>query len=142
MKGKIQSFFMLSLAAVTAVLLLTSCFGGNNEEAAQPPPEAESPALLTGNVVLSCTQACTDRGQCGTLADGRVVILGNFEGPAVINHNLTLPADATAVIQETSTNVIETVANPTRSEQTFYQVVLSDNSKMGWVASWCVNPSQ
>jgi len=139
MKGKIQSLFILYLISVTAVLLLTACFGGGNDEAALPPPEGGSSAPLTGEVILSCNQACTDRGQCGTLADGNAVVLGNLEGPAVINHNLTFPANTTAVIQAASTNIVETVANPTRSEQPFYQVVLSDNSKMGWVAGWCIS---
>ncbi len=139
MKGKIQSILMRLLIPVTAVLLLTACFGGGNDDAL-PSPAEESPTSLTGEVILSCNQACTDRGQCGTLADGRAVVLGSLEGPAVINHNLTFPANATAVIQAASTNVIETIANPTRSEQTFYQVALSDGSKMGWVAGWCVSP--
>ncbi len=140
MKGKIQSILMRLLVPVTAVLLLTACFGSANEDAALPPPAEQSSAPLTGEVILSCNQTCTDRGQCGTLADGRAVVLGSLEAPAVINHNLTFPANATAVIQAASTNVIETTTNPTRSEQTFYQVVLSDGSKMGWVAGWCVSP--
>ena len=128
---------MRLLIPLTAVLLLTACFGGSNDDTQSPPAE-ESSAPLTGEVILKCNQACTNRGQCGTLGDGRAVVLGNLEGPAVSNHNLTFPADATAVIQAASTNVVETIADQTRSEQTFYQVALSDGSKSGWVAGWCV----
>ena len=139
MKRKIQTILMRLLIPVTAVLLLTACFGSGNEDAL-PLPAGQLPVPLTGEVTLSCNQTCTDRGQCGTLADGRAVVLGNLEGPAVTNHNLTFPADTTAVIQAASTNVVETITNPTRTEQTFYQVILNDGSKTGWVAGWCVSP--
>ena len=131
-----RDVFIRLLIPVTAVLLLTACLGRSSNDT---PPAADAPAApLTGNVALRCTPACTDYGQCGTLTDGRSVVLGSLEGPAVADHNLIFPADATAVIQASSTNVVETITNPTRSEQTFYQVVLSDGSKTGWVAGWCV----
>ena len=138
MKSKTVVFSLRLLLLVTAVLLLTSCLSRVNNDSNGQSQENLPSGPLEGQVVLRCNQACTNRGQCGTLPDGNKVVLGRLEGPAVENHNLVFPTESTAVIQASSTSIVETIVNPTRSEQLFYQVVLSDNSKMGWVAGWCV----
>lgn len=138
--SKNKAKFVYVAGLITAVLLLlTACLGpGNNSDTPAENPAAEPPLPLTGEIFLRCTPACADRGQCGTNADGNNVVLGKGIGPAVINHDLLFPDGATAVIQASSIMDIETIATQTQSKQPFYQVILSDGSKMGWVAGWCV----
>ena len=129
------------IVLLTAVfLLLTACFGGGNNDTPAEDTTADPATPLTGNVVLRCNQTCLDRGQCGTLGNGDRVVLGGSTGPTVDNHDLLFPHDTAAIVQASTTGVVEPLINPTPSQQTFYLIALEDNSKAGWVAGWCVRP--
>ena len=124
---------------LTMSLMLTACFGGRDAETPVEQPAAE-PALLSGNVVLQCSKACSNRGQCGTAVNEAEVVFGSKIGPSVDNHDVLFPTNIVATIQNTDTRAAEEISSTIKFNLNFYQVALADGSQSGWVTEWCVQP--
>jgi hypothetical protein len=113
-------------------LLLTACLGGGE---ADTPATNPDPGPLSGEVLLSCSQICADRGQCGGHVDGYDVVLGGTQVPVVENHDVFFPAGVRAVVINNQLMQLQPVTNPQAFNQFFYQVEY--NGVRGWVAGWC-----
>ncbi len=89
-------------------------------------------------VVLSCSTACAERGQCGTGLDGTPYVLGGQASPLVENHDRRFLANANVNVLESNLQTIESVVDGSQSQLRFYHVQPQDGSATGWVAGWCV----
>jgi len=122
----------LWLAAI--VLLVIACGGGAGTGAVIQP---QSQARLT------CSQECSDRGQCGTSLDGRIFVLGREFEPAVDAHDRLFLQDTVVTVNSSELRTLQTIQpEPAGGEQfphTFYHVTAADG-KSGWVSSWCIVP--
>ena len=107
-----------------------------------PAEEAASGEGQPASVMLTCNQACADRGQCGVAPDQSQVVLGHPDQPTVTlgNHAMRFPSGSTATILDTRALQISSVAS---SEQIgtadffFVQVQTAETFSTGWVAAWC-----
>lgn len=111
-------------------LLTTACFGGDNTAA----PEAAE-GQQTGS--LACTETCRTQGQCGTAADGRIVILAHSGGPATRDHNTVINNESAVTILSQEQRTIQETSG-TQSTMTFFNVQPA-NSPAAWVIGSCVN---
>lgn len=119
-------FWLLAAASLTACSLLAERQFGDQ-------------TALEGEVVITCSEACANRTQCGDSVDrGRYVFAGQA-GPAVSEHDTILPVDTRATLLEPARQVtLEQVADGERLQIFFYHVALTDDTQQGWVAGWCV----
>jgi hypothetical protein len=117
------------------LLLLTACLGGG-DDAAQDVAAPETAVQQTGS--LTCSNICQIQGQCGTAADGRILILANSSQPATRNHNAVLENDSPVFILEQQSR---TVADPAGniSNLDFFAVQPTGGGPASWVAGSCVN---
>ena len=116
-------------------LLLTACFGGG-EQAAQDVAAPEGAVQPTGTLV--CSNNCLNQGQCGTAADGRIVILAHSDQPATRDHNTVLANDSTVLLLgQQPRSVIDLAGNI--STLNFFAVQLASGGPASWVAGSCVN---
>lgn len=101
---------------------------------------------LSGQAYLVCTQACRDRGQCGTAQRGDVApftgILVNAFGPATRNHSNIASHNSTVDILQVSEQSLVLESNSQQFTLNFYQVRVRDFGLEGWVAGWCIADQQ
>ena len=104
-------------------------------------------AIIVGSaVILECTAACSEHGQCGTTEESPKVevVLGGLDGPAVEpqKHDRFMPSGVTVEIKETRTERLEQV-NGRQYDQEFSRVEwrnsIGDIQKTGWFADWCIS---
>lgn len=120
------------LVWVVVFLLVAACGGGT-------PTATDSQALLSGQAVVTCTDQCAARGQCGVLADGQQAVLGNSFGPDTLNHDRLFIGGTAVNVVGSEVRVVQSLANAEqRAQLPFYALALPDNSKIAWVAGWCV----
>ena len=127
--------WILLIVAVGAVVYFvwTQFFGGGDEE------------IVGSSVILECTAACSEHGQCGTSEESPKVevVLGGLDGPAVEpqTHDRFIPSGVTVEIKETRTERLEQV-NGRQYDQAFSRVEwrnsIGDIQKTGWFADWCI----
>jgi hypothetical protein len=121
------------LLIIAVLFLLTAASCGGGDSAAPPDDQAQQ----QGQIV--CSEECAARGQCGTLLSGdQAVVLGNPEQPAVSNHQLIFPADATLPIIGVQDILLREPATGNEFTQPFYMISREDG-RSGWVAGWCIN---
>ncbi len=115
-------------------LVLAAC--RNNEP---PPPPAVGEAAL-----VVCDDACSARGQCGTLATSAQVVLANQGGPAVTLHDTYFLNQAAVTVEELFDRAVlpaengEPVADQSQAfNHTFFRV-RDAAGVTAWVAGWCV----
>lgn len=120
------------------VLLLAVVLAACRDQTPPPPAVGEA-------AVLTCTDECVARGQCGRLATNQPVVLANEGGPSVRFQD-HFYADGTRVtvvdinerqlIAATDGAPVElTTATP--FPHSFFRV--DDGAgKVAWVSSWCV----
>jgi hypothetical protein len=125
-----------SWVGLLLLLLLTACFGGR-DDAAEDVPVPEAAALATGRLV--CSQSCLSQGQCGTTADGRIVILAHSSGPATRDHNTVLANDSAILIMGQEPRTIADITGAA-STLNFFAVQPAEGGPTSWVAGSCVNP--
>ena len=135
-KRLIYSQHILFVGLLLLLLLLTACFGGGNEETAVSP---ETAAQQTGSLI--CSNSCLSQGQCGTAADGRIVILAHSSQAATRDHNTLLPNESAINILGLETHTVADVAN-NQTTLNFYNVQPVEGGPASWVAGSCVNISQ
>ena len=125
-----SSFVWLTLA----ILFVNAC-GLINRAPVQGDEVEFQPAAA---VMLACTAACAERGQCGTGLDGTPYVLGGQAAPLVENHDRRFLSDSNVTILASSLQTIQSVIDGGLSELRFYHVQPQDESAAGWVAGWCV----
>ena len=92
----------------------------------------------TTPINLVCSEECARRGQCGTIADGRSVILGHPERPVVSGHQLVFATDTPVTLVGTSIQRLQVRATSEKFDHTFSLVTRPNDGRSGWVAGWCV----
>jgi len=115
-------------------LLLTACIGGGGaaEEAA---PET---ALVT-TATLRCTETCAAQGQCGTTADGRIVILSRSASAGFRDHDVLLANDSVVTVLAQQPYTIQDITG-VQSSLNFFVVQPTEGGFTSWVAGSCVEP--
>ena len=129
------------LLILSQILLACSMLGGENADP-YPDPVGGSDLPVAGTM-LTCSQECADRGQCGTSTDlGRVVLLSS-DAPAVspVDFELAVADGATVSVLETRSVDIQENESGFQFPINFYRVLVHDRNVEGWVAAWCIlNP--
>ena len=97
-----------------------------------------TPLADGATAVLTCSQTCARYNQCGTLADGGEVILAGAAKPMTLSHDSLLPAGQQVIVQTSLNQTILLGTEGTPGSLLFYNVILADASKAGWVAGYCV----
>lgn len=119
------------LVLVFLVAGLTACFGGKQVLGHTSP--------LAGEAVLTCSQECADRAQCGESIDrGQVVLMSPF-GPATQGHTMAVPVDTTVQIVDRREEATVVVRSNELATVLFYRVTMPDRPEPGWVAGWCLS---
>ncbi len=98
---------------------------------------------VNDRAVVTCSEECAARGQCGTLNNSRPVVLASTVGPEIRNHNsLYLNNTQVVIMGLTERQLIAARnGNPLFGQaepfnHTFFQV--SDQEKTAWVSGWCL----
>lgn len=123
----------LAIFSCALVLLLAACGGDDPVRF-----NIDERALVT------CSEICASRGQCGTLSGGQMAVLGNESGPAV-DHQDRFYIDGTpVVVVERSERQLFPARNgsPLTGSSTpfphiFYRVT-NQEQKTAWVSEWCL----
>lgn len=123
---------LLLLLLGLAVALLAACRNGEATPLAQG-DQAE----------ITCSDECAARGQCGTLDDEQLAVLGHDITPALTLHNRFFLNETLVIIEEINTrdviaarNGAPLIAEATPFPHTFYRV--SGEGKTAWVSGWCL----
>ncbi len=118
-----------------ALFFLTVTLGCSllNRDTPAPVPEGQA-----GQVTLVCSQECANRGQCGQTTDGRTVILGHPERPAVSDHQMIFNADTAFPMVSANTQRVQVIATGEQFDAQFYLITRPEDGRSGWVAGWCV----
>lgn len=121
--------------------IVAAC-GGDDE------PQLGHQVLLSGNAVLTCSQECQERGQCGVIAgtENQTVLIGSPEQPTTTPRQFAMPVGSVVAINGEPQLVELVLATDfnTRETVNFYSVSVIDRGNTpGWVAGWCLAvPSQ
>lgn len=129
---------LTAVSLIFSLIFLTGCLGmlqGNNNV------DLSVSSPYTGAVEVQCTQTCADRGQCGTGVEGTDLVFFNSSRPAVENHDQLITPSSKGVIQQTVTETLQTISTEQQFSQPFHLVLLDGNNVQGWVAEWCVVPT-
>lgn len=132
-------------ALLLAVNLLTAClFGGGDENATNPPGNGDGQSSVGQGATLTCSQECSNRGQCGQSQERGTVVLLNIEAPAVAATDHDLAIAAGTVVEVVEVSPVNVVENATGFEfpVNFYRVFIPDRNTQAWVAGWCVLNAQ
>ena len=130
-------FFLVLLAVILVGMAgLITFFRGRDT--------ANTQLAVDEQVQTTCSDACVDHGQCGTIGDNRVV-LAMDGGPAVTLHDRFFPEGAIVRIVELSqrdlvaarNGVPLSTADATPFPHTFYRVS-GELGKTAWVSAWCL----
>ena len=77
---------------------------------------------------------------CGQTRDGRSVVLGHPERPAVQDHQMIFTTGSPMTFVSANTRRVRVIATGEEFDQTFYLITRPEDGRSGWVAGWCVNP--
>jgi hypothetical protein len=129
--NRLHLFFLwLTLATFT----LSACSLINREPLLGH--EAELQPLT--QATISCSDTCSEYGQCGTDAAGNQYVLGGQFGPTVENHDRLFPAGTAVTILSSNSQTIQSLSDGSQSQLRFYNIQLQDGRPDGWVAGWCL----
>lgn len=128
------SFVLLWLFGAAIVV---AC-GGNDDE-----PQLGHQIILSGNAVLTCSQECRERGQCGVVAgtENQVVLVGGPEQPTTSPRQFAMPIGSVVTINGEPQSLVLVLASDVNAQETvnFYSVAVVDKGNApGWVAGWCL----
>ena len=93
--------------------------------------------LLRDSGTLVCSEACRDRGQCGTTLEGEVVLL-HSAWPATRDHDVAIPANTPVIITNVLTETMTAVNDPVQTFPLYYYNVAAQDGSFGWAPGWCV----
>ncbi len=136
--NRIKPFrYLPGIVLLVLVVLLTACFGGGGDNAA-PETTVTDPAAVPPTGSLTCSPDCLNQGQCGTAADGRIVILAHDSRPATRDHNVILANDSAVNILAQEQHSVQDAAGNI-FPLIFYVVQPAQSGPNSWVAGSCVN---
>lgn len=121
------------------VSLLSACSLINRGQEA--PVRLGHDRLLQGQGRLICSNACAERGQCGTVQEGGSVVLGGGAEAKTIAHDIYLPADVQVQIAAVQSYPVQQMSGGDPFPINFYAVIAPDGGA-GWVAGWCLAEAQ
>ncbi len=87
--------------------------------------------------MLLCSQACQERGQCGTIANQSTVVLGGIFQAQTSSHDVFFPTATRVAINNVTPFWVRQLVDGQQFSINFYNVTAPDG-KSGWVAGWCV----
>jgi hypothetical protein len=123
----------LSLVIALALFALSACSVLKlvGEEDSEPALKNVEEGILT------CSDECRDRGQCGLDVQGNDIVLLNTTTPDVGQHDkgASSGTDVTIVKKEIQ-SVIQVSDNKTL-DIPFYEIILPSGDQ-AWVAGWCL----
>ncbi|MEM7117694.1 MAG: hypothetical protein AAF614_35000 [Chloroflexota bacterium] len=93
---------------------------------------------LEGEAVVTCSDECSLRGQCGTGLDESVYVLGGIDAPLVQNHNRIFADNTAVTIKSRLPQNLQRIEDNQQFSLNFYEVTASESGKAGWIAGWCV----
>lgn len=103
----------------------------------------DTPLTQGEQVQITCSDQCAVHGQCGTLDDDKLAVLGYDSGPAITLHNRYFVDETLVTIEEINTRDIIAARDgaplfdeATPFPHTFYRV--TGEGKTAWVSGWCV----
>jgi hypothetical protein len=112
--------------------LLGGCvFGGSD-------PQLGHTTLLRDSGTLVCSQACANRGQCGSTAEQGEVVLLHSGWPATRDQDVAIPANTPVMITGVLTETMTAVSDPTQVFPLYYYQVSAQDGSFGWAPGWCV----
>jgi hypothetical protein len=122
------------LILLLAAYLLTACalLRGDAE------PVLGDVTTLTGSAILVCSQACADRGQCGTTAELGEVVLGSTFAPSTRQHDIAAPVGSLATITSMQSEPMIQSATGQEFAVNYYYLTIANKPFPAWVAGWCV----
>jgi hypothetical protein len=132
-----RRWFYLIWLWLGGAIIIAACGGG------EATPRLGSEIILSGNAVLTCSQECQDRGQCGVVAgtETQFVLIGSPEQPTTRPRQFALPPGSTVTIisPPQSTTLVLTTDPNARETVNFYPITIPDRANApGWVAGWCL----
>jgi hypothetical protein len=123
--------FTWPAVVLTLMLVISACIGSQPEE-----PVLGTDQTLSGPATLICSQACSERAQCG-LADEEETVLLSSAGPATSNFNMAVASGTDVLIIQQLVEPVIQVSNQESQRVPFYQVDIPEVGA-GWVAGWCI----
>jgi hypothetical protein len=133
---KKRPFLPLSLLFLFALFFIFGCSLINRERGPEVPVVEES----VPQVVVACTEACANRGQCGEAEDGRSLVLGHPDSPTVSEHQMVFEHQTAMTLLALRDETLQVLATGQQFVHTFYLVTRPGDGRSGWVAGWCVQP--
>ncbi len=128
---------LLFLVLATSGCALINRNGGEEENIAPAVTVFGDQATLGGDAILMCTQACGERGFCGTDPAGTTVVIMNSAGPATVNQDMTIPDNTPVAIFGVEKRDVMTVSTQELFAIDYYFVRVAENVQ-GWVSGWCI----
>lgn len=120
------------LLLLLSLVVLTACSVFNRRQFGNE-------VVLEGSGVVTCSGECAARGQCGESVDRGTFVFAGVDTPRVADHNGLLPVDTAVTILETRSVNLQSVSDTTQQfPLNFYNVILEDQTRSGWVAGWCI----
>ncbi|MFQ5437008.1 MAG: hypothetical protein ACE5FD_19290 [Anaerolineae bacterium] len=116
------------------LIILTAC----NRINQQPTLGSQTTFPPQTEAILTCSQECAARSQCGDTVEQGTVVMGSGGGPATRFHELIFPAESRVTINGSDVRTLEPLIGGDQFELTFYHVTVIDSGKSGWIAGWCV----
>lgn len=95
-----------------------------------------SDAILVGQATLWCSQACADRGQCGTADQGEMVLVNSSE-PVVTGHDMAISSGTLVNIDHSEIRQVIQISNNESMDANYYLINIPERGP-GWAAGWCV----
>jgi hypothetical protein len=92
---------------------------------------------LTGQGILVCNSACSDRAQCGYLQDESPVIFVSRNEPRLSGQDAFSPQGTIADILEMQTLTLQNSSTGEQFQASFYRIRTAA-IESGWVAGWCI----
>lgn len=131
-----RRWFYLVWLWLAGAMIIVACGGSDS-------PRLGSEIILSGNAILTCSQECRDRGQCGVAqgTENQFVLIGSTEQPTTRPRQFALPTGSTVTIISTpQETTLVLISDPNAREKVnFYPVTVPDRgSAGGWVAGWCL----
>ena len=131
--------YLLALILLFILAVLTACSRLN--AGSSTAPILGNDTLLSGQAQLVCSNACANRGQCGSVADQSQVVLGGRDGAMTSAHDVYFPVNSQVQILGAVAYPVQQVSGGDSFYVNFYAIAIP-GGESGWVAGWCLAATQ